>query len=525
MPTTRFATATGKAATTDLDSSTSSAVESPKEVRRKAFQSRKRRERPTDLAKKQSIMVEFIDTIIKFDKKHLLWSKAPNVEKTTIEYVIDRVYKGKYKDFNSLKLDLDILISSIAPLFNQSREELYAFKDLYAYINKSLSLEASRANEELKETENAVDFVSLFRPTTDGYAFSDLLIKDNSAGPKINYMSNVHELIVHPAQPTANDQVPKLKDVVAPAPKYHPKVIDHGSKPIVPVQWLDFGAFSSFAPASDSRSANTTYENTYMGRAAKRLKKEKSSESSKTTVEDMETNEEELNAAWLKEQGLDIQLMNNALEIQADKVMEELEKNSKLFEKLLDFQKSRFSKDESKWALVDEKEFDAAKSLKENILKILQTLPPNVITDAAILEEAMKRLPVFEAAYRGTLPPHKIFSFPTTEKAEGFPPYANITPTYPKENWRLLRVTPFPAEKASDANAPNSNQNEPPLLSMLEQQQLHLMQKAPPLFSQQLIPHPSQMQQPPPHAPPQQQQCIPMSNNATMAYPQSHQRR
>lgn len=115
---------------------------------------------------------------------------------------------------------------------------------------------------------------------------------------------------------------------------------------------------------------------------------------------------------------------------------------------------------------------------------MLSKLPPNATTSVEVIEETMERLPLYESAYRGTLPPHKIFSFPTTEKAENLPPYANITPTYSKDNWRLVKVSPLPTDK--DVTYPP--------LSMIEQQQLNFYSK-PPFPTTNNIPQQQQQQQ------------------------------
>jgi hypothetical protein len=106
---------------------------------------------------------------------------------------------------------------------------------------------------------------------------------------------------------------------------------------------------------------------------------------------------------------------------------------------------------------------------------MLAKLPPGATTNTKVIESTMERLPLLEAAYRGTLPPHKIFSFPTTERAETLPPYANITPTYTKENWRLVKVAPLPPKEMTGNNYPVY-----PIVSMLEQQQLNFYQQKPP---------------------------------------------
>jgi hypothetical protein len=128
----------------------------------------------------------------------------------------------------------------------------------------------------------------------------------------------------------------------------------------ITVRWLDFGAFSSFAPASDSNNANATYENTYMGRSAKRARKLEKKESNKPNDE-METDDAELNAFWLAKEGLDINVIEAAMNKEPDNVNEELKRNSELLEELLSYQKSRFSGGESQWTAVEEKEVEIGK--------------------------------------------------------------------------------------------------------------------------------------------------------------------
>lgn len=105
-----------------------------------------------------------------------------------------------------------------------------------------------------------------------------------------------------------------------------------------------------------------------------------------------------------------------------------------------------------------------AKILENNMADMLSKLPPSATSNNELIEKTMERLPLLEPAYRGTLPPHKIFSFPTTEKAENLPPYANITPTYSKDNWRLVKVDSLPSKDGKE------QLNQPPLRSMVDQQ-------------------------------------------------------
>ncbi|KAG2198528.1 hypothetical protein INT47_008632 [Mucor saturninus] len=483
MPTTRLT-----AGKSPMESSTvmkESSLESRKEI----FEAKKKREALLDPTPKQRIMVQFLEAILNVDKRYLLWT--PRHENAiTFDIIEDRVYKGKYKDINALKSDFDELLLTILPFTRSSHTDMDAFKELYAFAENSLRFESKRLNQPITESETLYQLSALFRPTPDGYAFTDMTLKNSSAGPLTNLPSNVQEIIIHPAPPAREEEVPSLKQVVAPPPKYFAKTLKHEDKPILPIQWLDFGAFSSFAPASDSNNANATYEHTYMGRSAKRHKRQENQPKSTTSSMEKES-DTEINASWLAQQGLDINVIEAAMDKAPENVNEELERNSELLEELVNYQKTRFTDGkESDWKAVNEKEIEIAKILESNMTSMLARLPPNATTNNDVIEKTMERLPMFESAYRGTLPPHKIFSFPTTEKAENLPPYANITPTYSKDNWRLVKVSPLPPKDLKDTHGP-------PLVSMLEQQQLNFFSKPPfppplPQQQQQRVPTPGQ---------------------------------
>lgn len=87
-----------------------------------------------------------------------------------------------------------------------------------------------------------------------------------------------------------------------------------------------------------------------MGRASKRLKTFRKEEGG-------EGNSNELNAAWLAKEGLDLQLIENALNKEPENIQEELEQNSRLLEQLASYQESRFKQGES----VDDEELQAGK--------------------------------------------------------------------------------------------------------------------------------------------------------------------
>ncbi|GAA5815495.1 hypothetical protein MFLAVUS_009007 [Mucor flavus] len=489
MPTTRL---TAVKTTSGSDASTSPSHETQVESRQARFEARKKPEPLTDASPIQKLMIQFLQVVLNVDTHRLLWTKPEQENSIDWETIEDRVYKGKYKDLSSLKSDFDELLLSILPCTRSSNADMDAFKKLYTFTENSLRFESKRLNEPFTESD-LIQLSSLFRPTADGYAFTDMVMKDPSAGPFTKLPPNVQEIMIHPAPPATKDQVPSLLNVVAPPPKYFPKLAKHEDKPVVPIRWLDFGAFASFAPASDSNNANATYENTYMGRSAKRFKKWEKRQLEKPR-EEITSEDKEANSSWAEKEGLDMDAIEAALNKEPENVSEALERNSQLLQDLVEYQKSRFNGIESAWTQVDEKEVEIAKTLEKNMTDMLSKLPPNATTSVEVIEETMERLPLYESAYRGTLPPHKIFSFPTTEKAENLPPYANITPTYSKDNWCLVKVSPLPTDK--DVTYPP--------LSMIEQQQLNFYSK-PPFSATNNVPQQQQQQQ--------QQQRMPYNNS------------
>jgi IS30 family transposase len=98
-----------------------------------------------------------------------------------------------------------------------------------------------------------------------------------------------------------------------------------------------------------------------MGRSAKRFRKWEKKQHNKPK-DHMETDDEEINAAWLTKEGLDMNVIEAAMNKEPDTVSEELKRNSELLEELLSYQKTRFSGGESNWASVEEKEVEIGKS-------------------------------------------------------------------------------------------------------------------------------------------------------------------
>lgn len=103
-----------------------------------------------------------------------------------------------------------------------------------------------------------------------------------------------------------------------------------------------------------------------------------------------------------------------------------------------------------------------ANALQKRMQKLISKVPPKDLVDASTIESAMKRLPLVESVYRGTLPPNKSFAYPTSEKLEPIPPIANAIPGYPKERWRVFDIPPIPNRQQNGVESSSSRATNPP---------------------------------------------------------------
>jgi hypothetical protein len=201
----------------------------------------------------------------------------------------------------------------------------------------------------------------------------------------------------------------------------------------------------------------------------------------------------DLDEEWLREQGLDAHAIINNLATENhtndddDDTATLLERNGKLIAMLQSHQESRFniasslsSSVDSQAVKVDDHEqetgnieesaslheltlclyFTLANKLQRQFHTILSQLPPSAVIHPEDIETAMSRLPMKEAVYRGTLPSSRIFAYPSSDRVDASPPpFANITPTYSKDRWRMIDLqghdipTPPPVASASPSSS------------------------------------------------------------------------
>lgn len=104
-----------------------------------------------------------------------------------------------------------------------------------------------------------------------------------------------------------------------------------------------------------------------------------------------------------------------------------------------------------------------AELLQKQLYDVLLQLSPNDIIQQEDVDLAMERMPVLlDTAYRGVLSTFKPFAYPTNDKLDPLPPFANMTPTYSKDRWRLIDLTGHPSPNTPSTSvdtAPNYNHN------------------------------------------------------------------
>ncbi|KAI8393291.1 uncharacterized protein BYT42DRAFT_609089 [Radiomyces spectabilis] len=485
-------------------------------------------------AEYKDLLLQFIHILQRTDKEESLQT----ANAITLNDLRSNLEADKYANVSEFKNELDQVFISAVQGFRLDRTKIAYVEQLYRYAVSTLQLETRRMKRKLSQTgdddadqikydESIAPRKALFRSTPDGFVFTDATICANDTENHAQILpANVEEMLIH-STPADMYEVPTLRSTVALPPRFPPKTFKHEDKPVIGIQWLDYGAFSSFAPACDSRNANVSYESTYMGRAAKRFKKwerkqrnlqkqgklpllpKHASPTTSTPHSNDSPNSDkegdangELDTAWLKQQDLDVDTILHVAEGKSAKVDDVivpdpanveaiLERNNQLLRQLLQRQEHRFSLGDVQWTNIDDTELETAKVLQSKISELMAKVPPKDLITPDEIQSAMERLPLLETAYRGNLPPNKIFAFPTTDKIEPLPPYANITPTYQKERWRLIDVGPIPPRSNTTTTTTHSPAGPVPSPSFAQQPssqpQPSFMNSAVPYLTQQQV--------------------------------------
>lgn len=268
---------------------------------------------------------------------------------------------------------------------------------------------------------------ALFQVTADGYVFSEMSKKPHWAGESENspaLPSNYQEVVIHPA-PYEEKEVVPLSQAVPNHVEQHRR-IDRYEQRMVPVEMLDYGAFASFAPKYDSNSATISFESTYMAKTSKQVLREDQTRRAREFYGDSP-----VDAAWLQEQGLDVDaIMDSVKDVEGqneetDDMSKTIEQNAHLLKRLAELQDERFAQQGKPGDAVNKEELKIAHALEQRLQGAISQVTPKDLVDAGSIERAMQRIPVKDPVYRGTLPPTKLFAFTTDDQisnsVSGFP--------------------------------------------------------------------------------------------------------
>ncbi|KAI7877912.1 hypothetical protein K492DRAFT_238868 [Lichtheimia hyalospora FSU 10163] len=446
------------------------------------------------------LLQQFTTILFQNDTNGLLNGRRSE-EKQDNELTMDAIQDklDTYTSIKDFKHDLKRVFQSALEKLSGSHYE--SLVKLYDFAMNTLQFESRRMiqNESDDDEHDFIDKrIALFRPTLDGFVFSDSVPASSLHENKDKLPSGIQEMVVYPSSSACTpSELSNLKTVVPPPPRHPSRVHRHEDKPAVPIQWLDYGAFSSFAPTRDSNHANVSYESTYMGRAAKRFRRWEKKQRNLQTLgkptspspakqngvsppppssQKDDQDNDKVDTEWLRKQGLDADAIVAAAEsgsFNVDDLVDnnetnidgQLERNAELLDYLSQYQEYRFGLGDARWGSIDEAEQEIANALQKRMQKLISKVSPKDLIDASTIESAMKRLPLVESVYRGTLPPNKLFAYPTSEKLEPIPPIANAIPGYPKERWRVFDIPPIPSRQPTTTNGGESSSratNPPP---------------------------------------------------------------
>ncbi|KAH8556980.1 hypothetical protein BGW37DRAFT_553211 [Umbelopsis sp. PMI_123] len=392
--------------------------------------------------------------VLSFDRKNIL-SQAQSqssAEKWDISLKqIDQKIAGReYSNITEYKTDVDQLFKNTSQtLDTNSQDQLIALQKVARQLiqietkrlntrppensnNKTDPMDADNmdADTPMSEANNGANGVrstsnvsdqenrkALFQVTPDGYVFSDMSKKPHWVGepaetPKMP--SNYQEVIIHPS-PYNDQDAASLSQAVPNHVQQHRR-LDRYEQRMVPVEMLDYGAFASFAPKYDSNSATISFESTYMAKTSKQALWEDQKRRAREFYGDSS-----IDAAWLKEQGFDVDAILESVKDSegqseaTDDMAKAIEQNANLLKRLAQLQDERFALQGKSANNVNKEELKIAHVLEQRLQGAIAQVAPKDLVDANTLEHAMNRLPIKDPAYRGTLPPTKLFAFTTDE--------------------------------------------------------------------------------------------------------------
>ncbi|ORX56185.1 hypothetical protein DM01DRAFT_1382473 [Hesseltinella vesiculosa] len=337
----------------------------------------------------------------------------------------NKISKQSYRSIGSFKLDLDALFVDLRSK-NQTHDA-QRVEELYNAVLSSTVLEL-RHLIPLRLTPNTSDQVrvALFRPAMDGFVFTDASSRIPVSEAYVS--PHLQSIAVHP---TNSFNAPTLKESLYPIACETNDIVKEN--PVMPVQWLDYGPFASFAPVYDSNNANLSYDMSYSGVQAKQHAMDVIDQQSRE-AEDME---QDIDSDWLQKQGLDLEAMAHHLAARP-----KLETNTDLIHTLAQQQDKRFALETH--PEIAKAEQDLASQLQQQLADLLRRVDPKDILQSDQVEKAIAQRPHHATSYRGSLPPNKLFALPTSDTLDQPlpPPYTNITPTYAKNQWRLPDAQP-----------------------------------------------------------------------------------
>ncbi|RHZ82163.1 hypothetical protein Glove_113g8 [Diversispora epigaea] len=321
--------------------------------------------------------------------------------------------------------------------------------------------------------------IALMQPTTNGYVFSSVTMKQPILNNKFELVGELKEKVITPQESMNEQDIPTLGSVLIKKINKSEQSTQSKDTTVSGVCLNSYKPYGSFAPIYNSRGAILSYEDTMMTYSYKQGKKDDTKTIESTSEEnnidhditksdgDVSINSisNESNEPTIQQENLAIAMSECFKDIDIDMICESLdndddnENDYSITDKRLDenvvmiarlqmLQNKRFQTNPD---IISSEEKILSTKLRNRLAEMISVVPPSKLVSPGAIEKAMSQLPSREAAFKGTLPPNNNRAYPSNEVSrDAFNNFINAV---------------RPSETSTYSPHPNSQMGNPPIRS------------------------------------------------------------
>ncbi|CAG8547889.1 723_t:CDS:2 [Diversispora eburnea] len=329
-----------------------------------------------------------------------------NVDGQELNSEMMRIKIGK-NEYKSLKEFQDDFISIINNATLNNKENYDSGMKLLQFGSRLIE----QAVKDVPPIIKGPQKIALMQPTTNGYVFSSVTMKQPILNNKFELVGELKEKVITPQESMSERDIPTLGSVLTKKINKSEQSTQSKDTTVPGVYLNSYKPYGSFAPIYNSRGAILSYEDTMMTYSYKQGKKD--------DIKNIESTLEKNNIDHdvTKSDG-NILINSNSNESNEPTIQKEnlaiaiLDENVVMFARLQMLQNKRFQTNPD---IISSEEKILSTKLRNRLAEMISVVPPSKLVSPGSIEKAMSQLPSREAAFKGTLPPDNNRAYPSNE--------------------------------------------------------------------------------------------------------------